>query len=66
MEASSPKFRDADGPNPGIQWANKNAGMTQFNNSGLPMSTVIASANQYNKDGAPVTSFLASALFKLV
>lgn len=35
--------------------------MTQFTNSGLPISTAIAGANQYNKDGT-ISSSLASAL----
>lgn len=61
VEAIIAEVQDADGLNLGVQWANKNAGMTQFNNSGLPMSTVIAGANQYNKDGT-VTTSLASAL----
>nr|VXZ88478.1 Pullulanase secretion envelope pulD [Klebsiella pneumoniae] len=39
----------------------QNAGMTQFTNSGLPISTAIAGANQYNKDGT-ISSSLASAL----
>ncbi|EIW9274658.1 GspD family T2SS secretin variant PulD [Klebsiella variicola] len=61
VEAIIAEVQDADGLNLGIQWANKNAGMTQFTNSGLPISTVIAGANQYNKDGT-VSSSLASAL----
>ena len=61
VEAIIAEVQDADGLNLGIQWANKNAGMTQFTNSGLPISTAIAGANQYNKDGT-VSSSLASAL----
>lgn len=36
VEAIIAEVQDADGLNLGIQWANKNAGMTQFTNSGLP------------------------------
>ncbi len=61
VEAIIAEVQDADGLNLGIQWANKNAGMTQFTNSGLPISTAIAGANQYNKDGT-ISSSLASAL----
>ena len=61
VEAIIAEVQDADGLNLGIQWANKNAGMTQFTNSGLPISTAIAGANQYNKDGT-VSSSLVSAL----
>ncbi|MBC3231167.1 type II secretion system secretin GspD [Serratia fonticola] len=61
VEAIIAEVQDADGLNLGIQWANKNAGVTQFTNTGLPITTAIAGANQYNQDGT-VNSTLASAL----
>lgn len=61
VEAIIAEVQDADGLNLGIQWANKNAGVTQFTNTGLPITTAMAGANQYNQDGT-VNSTLASAL----
>ncbi|STV78589.1 General secretion pathway protein D [Klebsiella michiganensis] len=52
VEAIIAEVQDADGLNLGIQWANKNSGMSQFTNTGLPITTAIAGANQYKKEGA--------------
>ncbi|PVZ84707.1 type II secretion system protein GspD [Serratia sp. S1B] len=61
VEAIIAEVQDADGLNLGIQWANKNAGVTQFTNTGLPITTAIAGVNQYNQDGTINTAF-ASAI----
>jgi general secretion pathway protein D len=61
VEAIIAEVQDADGLNLGIQWANKNAGVTQFTNTGLPITTAIAGINQYNKDGT-INNNLASTL----
>lgn len=59
VEAIIAEVQDADGLNLGIQWANKNSGMSQFTNTGLPITTAIAGAKQYKKEGA-VDSSIAS------
>lgn len=56
VEAIIAEVQDADGMNLGIQWSNKNAGMTQFTNTGLPISTMVAGADQYKRDGTLTTS----------
>ncbi|KEY58923.1 type II secretion system protein D [Serratia sp. DD3] len=61
VEAIIAEVQDADGLNLGIQWANKNAGMTQFTNTGLPITTAIAGVNQYNQDGT-INNAFASAI----
>lgn len=61
VEAIIAEVQDADGLNLGIQWANKNSGMSQFTNTGLPITTAIAGANQYKKEGE-VDSSIASTL----
>ena len=61
VEAIIAEVQDADGLNLGIQWANNNSGMSQFTNTGLPITTAIAGANQYKKEGA-VDSSIASTL----
>ncbi|EPD2882128.1 type II secretion system secretin GspD [Klebsiella michiganensis] len=61
VEAIIAEVQDADGLNLGIQWANKNSGMSQFTNTGLPITTAIAGAKQYKKEGA-VDSSIASTL----
>ena len=64
VEVIIAEVQDADGLNLGIQWANKNSGMSQFTNTGLPITTAIAGANQYKKEGA-VDSSIASTLNSL-
>ncbi|MFE8154515.1 type II secretion system secretin GspD [Brenneria goodwinii] len=61
VEAIIAEVQDADGLNLGIQWGNKNAGMTQFTNTGLPIASVAAGAEQYRQDGT-VDSTLASTI----
>lgn len=61
VEAVIAEVQDADGLNLGIQWSNKHAGMTQFTNTGLPISTMVAGVDQYKQDGA-VNSSMTSAL----
>ncbi|WP_210732657.1 type II secretion system secretin GspD [Brenneria roseae] len=61
VEAIIAEVQDADGMNLGIQWSNKNAGMTQFTSTGLPISTMVMGAEQYQRDGTINTS-AASAL----
>lgn len=61
VEAIIAEVQDADGMNLGIQWGNKRAGMTQFTNTGLPISTVVAGVDQYRSDGTVSTS-LSTAL----
>nr|WP_205680165.1 type II secretion system secretin GspD [Brenneria salicis]NMN90998.1 general secretion pathway protein D [Brenneria salicis ATCC 15712 = DSM 30166]RBP66492.1 general secretion pathway protein D [Brenneria salicis ATCC 15712 = DSM 30166]RLM32055.1 type II secretion system protein GspD [Brenneria salicis ATCC 15712 = DSM 30166] len=56
VEAVIAEVQDADGMNLGIQWSNKNAGMTQFTNTGLPISTMVAGTDQYKRDGTLTTS----------
>lgn len=51
VEAIIAEVQDADGMNLGVQWANKNAGTTQFTNTGLPITTMMAGAEQYRRDG---------------
>ncbi|MEQ9917912.1 type II secretion system secretin GspD [Pectobacterium aroidearum] len=51
VEAIIAEVQDADGMNLGVQWANKNAGTTQFTNTGLPITTMMAGADQYRRDG---------------
>ncbi|WP_409158992.1 type II secretion system secretin GspD [Pectobacterium sp. B2J-2] len=51
VEAIIAEVQDADGMNLGVQWANKNAGTTQFTNTGLPITTMMAGADQYGRDG---------------
>ncbi len=61
VEAIIAEVQDADGLNLGIQWANKHAGVTQFTNTGLPITTAIAGINQYDQNGSISTNF-ATAL----
>ncbi|MEI7366828.1 type II secretion system secretin GspD [Pectobacterium sp. 1950-15] len=51
VEAIIAEVQDADGMNLGVQWANKNAGTTQFTNTGLPITTMMAGADQFRRDG---------------
>ncbi|UMO90168.1 type II secretion system secretin GspD [Pectobacterium sp. PL64] len=51
VEAIIAEVQDADGMNLGIQWANKNAGVTQFTNTELPITTMMAGADQFRRDG---------------
>ncbi|WCG85031.1 type II secretion system secretin GspD [Pectobacterium sp. A5351] len=51
VEAIIAEVQDADGMNLGVQWANKNAGTTQFTNTGLPITTMMVGADQYRRDG---------------
>ncbi|KFF68799.1 type II secretion system secretin GspD [Pectobacterium brasiliense] len=51
VEAIIAEVQDADGMNLGVQWANKNAGVTQFTNTGLPITTMMAGADQFRRDG---------------
>ncbi|KHT01039.1 general secretion pathway protein GspD [Pectobacterium brasiliense] len=51
VEAIIAEVQDADGMNLGVQWANKNAGVTQFTNTGLPITTMMAGADQIRRDG---------------
>ncbi|WP_261849719.1 type II secretion system secretin GspD [Pectobacterium araliae] len=51
VEAIIAEVQDADGMNLGVQWANKNAGVTQFTNTGLPITTMMAGSDQYRRDG---------------
>lgn len=51
VEAIIAEVQDADGMNLGVQWANKNAGVTQFTNTGLPITTMMAGADQFRLDG---------------
>lgn len=64
VEAIIAEVEDADGLNLGIQWANKNVGVTQFTNTGLPITTAMAGIDQYRKDGTVNNSF-ANALSSL-
>nr|WP_225622484.1 type II secretion system secretin GspD [Musicola keenii] len=61
VEAIIAEVQDADGLNLGIQWANKRAGMTQYTNTGMPISTAIVGVDQYRDDGT-LTSNFSSAL----
>ena len=60
VEAIIAEVQDADGLNLGIQWANKQVGVTQFTNTGLPISTVVQ-ANQNslsdNNQNTAISSF---------
>ncbi|MBE5203720.1 type II secretion system secretin GspD [Pectobacterium quasiaquaticum] len=56
VEAIIAEVQDADGMNLGVQWANKNAGVTQFTNTGLPITTMMAGADQYRRNGTPGTA----------
>ncbi|MBN3161127.1 type II secretion system secretin GspD [Pectobacterium brasiliense] len=51
VEAIIAEIQDGDGMNLGVQWANKNAGVTQFTNTGLPITTMMAGADQFRRDG---------------
>lgn len=51
VEAIIAEVQDADGMNLGVQWANKNARVTQFTNTGLPITTMMAGADQFRRDG---------------
>ncbi|AIR71251.1 type II secretion system secretin GspD [Dickeya fangzhongdai] len=61
VEAIIAEIQDADGLNLGIQWANKRAGMTQFTNTGIPISTAVIGTDQFRSDGTLTTAY-ASAL----
>lgn len=61
VEAIIAEVQDADGLNFGIQWAQKNVGVTQFTNTGLPITSVITGVDQYRDNGTVATSF-ASAI----
>ncbi|WP_371206786.1 type II secretion system secretin GspD [Dickeya sp. NCPPB 3274] len=61
VEAIIAEIQDADGLNLGIQWANKRAGMTQFTNTGIPISTAVIGTDQFRNDGTLTTAY-ASAL----
>ncbi|WP_025121660.1 MULTISPECIES: type II secretion system secretin GspD [unclassified Serratia (in: enterobacteria)] len=61
VEAIIAEVQNADGLNLGIQWGNKHAGVTQFTNTGLPITTLAAGAQQYRQDGT-VPASMASAL----
>lgn len=60
VEAIIAEVQDADGLNLGIQWANKQAGVMQYTNTGLPITTV-TQANQngsFDKDlSTAISSF---------
>lgn len=49
VEAIIAEIQDADGLNLGIQWANKQVGVMQFTNTGLPITT-FENANKNSKD----------------
>ncbi|QHM70225.1 type II secretion system secretin GspD [Mixta intestinalis] len=51
VEAIIAEVQNADGLNLGVQWSHTHAGMTQFPNSGLPVSSVVAAADRYRQDG---------------
>ncbi|GKV79952.1 type II secretion system protein GspD [Pectobacterium versatile] len=51
VEAIIAEIQDGDGMNLGVQWANRNAGVTQFTNTGLPITTMVAGADQFRRDG---------------
>nr|WP_202607299.1 type II secretion system secretin GspD [Dickeya dadantii] len=61
VEAIIAEIQDADGLNLGIQWANKRAGMTQFTNTGIPISTAVIGTDQFRSNGTLTTAY-ASAL----
>lgn len=61
VEAIIVEVQNADGLNLGIQWANSQAGFTQFTNTGLPITTAAAAANQLENDGT-LDSALANTL----
>ncbi len=61
VEAIIAEVQDADGLNLGIQWGNNRAGMTQFTNTSMPISTAIVGTDQYRSDGT-LTSAYSSAL----
>ncbi|AFI89395.1 General secretion pathway protein D [Pectobacterium parmentieri] len=56
VEAIIAEVQDADGMNLGVQWANKNAGTTQFTNTGLPITTMMAGADQFRRNGTLSTA----------
>ncbi|WP_161797835.1 type II secretion system secretin GspD [Pectobacterium brasiliense] len=60
VEAIIAEVQDADGMNLGVQWANKNAGVTQFTNTGLPITTMMAGADQFRRDGTLGTATTAA------
>ncbi|ULR33401.1 type II secretion system secretin GspD [Dickeya fangzhongdai] len=61
VEAIIAEIQDADGLNLGIQWANKRAGMTQFTNTDIPISTAVIGTDQFRSNGTLTTAY-ASAL----
>ncbi|WP_414017006.1 type II secretion system secretin GspD [Dickeya undicola] len=61
VEAIIAEIQDADGLNLGIQWANKRAGMSQFTNTGIPISTAVIGTDQFRSDGTLTTAY-ASAI----
>lgn len=61
VEAIIVEVQNAEGLNLGIQWANTQAGFTQFTNSGIPITTALAGARQYENDGT-LDSAIASTI----
>nr|WP_210423779.1 type II secretion system secretin GspD [Dickeya sp. CFBP 2040] len=57
VEAIIAEIQDADGLNLGIQWANNRAGMTQFTNTGIPVSTAVIGTDQFRRDGSLTTDY---------
>lgn len=57
VEAIIAEIQDADGLNLGIQWANKRAGMSQFTNTGIPISTAVIGTDQFRNDGTLTTAY---------
>ncbi len=57
VEAIIAEIQDADGLNLGIQWANNRAGMTQFTNTGIPVSTAVIGTEQFRRDGSLTTDY---------
>ncbi|RNM09258.1 type II secretion system secretin GspD [Dickeya undicola] len=57
VEAIIAEIQDADGLNLGIQWANKRAGMSQFTNTGIPISTAVIGTDQFRSDGTLTTAY---------
>ncbi len=60
VEAIIAEIQDGDGMNLGVQWANRNAGVTQFTNTGLPITTMVAGADQFRRDGTVSTAATAA------
>ena len=50
VEAIIAEVQDADGLNLGIQWANKQVGVMQFTNTGLPITTVTQASQNGSSD----------------